>query len=195
MTNWSSLALIAKEAFFSDPLGVRADKLNKRIEELLARREAFDRRRDEMLARDAADLEPTQLASELLCGEGNAVERLELLGIELHIRRDLAEFFEARQSDAQAAAHTANQAHEEMRVKVCEALVEIGYEPWTGSVERPFSIVPIFWMRHPNWQRTRAEAESASAKSRDRSLAEANERATGEIEQQIAAIRQRAATA
>ena len=50
MRAWTALGVIVKEPFFSRELAKAADKLNEAIEQLLSKREALDRRWDEMLA-------------------------------------------------------------------------------------------------------------------------------------------------
>jgi hypothetical protein len=194
---WTTFNSIAIDPCFDKQLTKRIESVNKEREKLVADQDAHDNRARDLLERDPAGIEPSQLAGEVFMAEGNKSERLELLGRELQLRKTLAELLPSIGDSLNAARSKASKDQEQIRVELCEALVKLGYEPFPpGGVTGHFQIQPVFWMRNHRWHNAKELEKSFLSRSNDvPNLRNANEAAITAIVNEIQAMRRKAVAA
>lgn len=117
--NWNVLPTIEVEDFFSDVLRKMAGPLIDQIQKLRADQAALDQReRDPAVDPGAASEAPSGLPP---AAESNAARFLELLGVELQLRRDLVLFFDLRHIEVRQAVAHAAEADRRARAEMVDA--------------------------------------------------------------------------
>ena len=186
MKPWTNLNPLPAYPWLSKPLKARRSQLNARMDELIAARAACDADLRALAVAPLESIKPAQVAP-LEAKAARASDRFGLLQLELHLRRDLAEYLAEQTATRRKACDEATNGREALMATVRQGLVALGYV----DSELPCRgwITPDMIMRHP---RVADARELIDELSEDDGAARLNRDALSSISDELEGIRRAA---